>query len=340
MPKAKEPTTELVVTAEQLLGHPYDRDWVIQEARQSLADHNQSGIQLGLCLIALRQQEEHGNYDKALKRIGLPRSTAHRYARRAEWIMENHEQFKCPNLGHLTGGKLDELIKLPATTLAEVLDDDGNIAGHAIDEIERMTSKEFKSVLSRIAGDIGDLTGDISDMETALARSQTHNEKLEGDVRNLKKRLAERTHPGPLPEYVEEIRISSATWAEEGIDVIARMDGLLSKLNRPEDGLSTSDPDRETLYSVAATSFLVNLRSLYLTVHNLVEQAERDLDGVLIDKMELPPLTSEQLRHFEADRKHMLTTHDGTELITKAQTADKVGKRGRRPGTKMPRKKQ
>ena len=70
MPKANEPTTELVVTAEQLLGHPYDRDWVIQEARQSLADHNRSGIQLGLCLIALRQQEEQGNYDKALKRIG------------------------------------------------------------------------------------------------------------------------------------------------------------------------------------------------------------------------------------------------------------------------------
>jgi len=123
-------------------GVPYQRERVISEARFFMVASTEAMLELGKRVIQIKENEPHGNFMEALARIGIGYRTAHR-------VMVATAKFIDPNrkpLLTLSKAKLFDLMVESDDDL-DALAKGGTFAGLKLQEIDRMSSREFKEVV-------------------------------------------------------------------------------------------------------------------------------------------------------------------------------------------------
>lgn len=118
----------------------YDLFTYIQMGRNVFKLHEMTGITGGKVLLAIKENEQHGTYMKAVEEIGVSYRTAARYTNFAKRFG------KYANLAHLNGSKLSALEDLADTELGK-LDKGGDINGLTLDAIEELTAPEVREKL-------------------------------------------------------------------------------------------------------------------------------------------------------------------------------------------------
>lgn len=123
-------------------GLPYDSGRLIHETQFYLQQSADAMLEAGKRLILLKEHEQHGMFIKALDQIGLA-------PRAAQKMMQAAVKFSnAPALAHLGKTKLLELMAEDDADL-EALAEGSTLAGHTLDEIERMTTRELKEALRK-----------------------------------------------------------------------------------------------------------------------------------------------------------------------------------------------
>lgn len=125
-------------------GRPYDRGRVISEARFFAQQTVLAWIELGKRLILLKENEPHGDFMDALSSVGVGYPAARRAMTAALKFADKRRE---PLLG-LSKTKLIDLMVESDADL-EALAEGGTLAGVHLDEIDRMSSREFKEVLRK-----------------------------------------------------------------------------------------------------------------------------------------------------------------------------------------------
>lgn len=317
------------LTAETILGKPYNFEWAVDGAKQALAMHNQSGVALGLYLIAIKEKEEHGRYLQALAQIGIPERTASRYARRAAFIV-THGKFKSAILADLTGAKLDALRHLPDTTIEEIMGEDGKIAGMGLDEVRQLTTEQFADVLTHFHDALRLAEGEIHDLEKALAKQEGVAERFSMEKQLLEDELKQRRRPGRYPAWVEDIRLDSTHLTDKAAQCINELELIFARFEVPE--LDPSAAASKSHFGIAVTTYYHNLRALVAKSARLLafcrEQFGEDID----DSVEGLPMFSEaEAASVIKLRNLMLNEMMGEKAFRKEMPVKK--KRGR-PSTK------
>jgi hypothetical protein len=118
----------------------YDLFTYIQMGRNVFKLHEMTGIMGGKVLLAIRENEQHGTYMKALEEIGVSHRTAVRYTHFAKRFG------KYANLAYLSGSKLSALEDLNDIEL-EKLDKGDGVKGLTLDAIEESTAPEVREKL-------------------------------------------------------------------------------------------------------------------------------------------------------------------------------------------------
>ncbi|MFW2440921.1 MAG: hypothetical protein ACN4GR_16315 [Arenicellales bacterium] len=198
---------------------------------------------------------------------------------------------------------------------------------------------EVKALIEEFVIENTDLKDDIEAIEREATKQEKAAETYRLELLEAKERLKEKVKPGPLPEYVENIRISSTTWTEEAIDCLDRMESLFGKLSHPEIEMDIKSPDFQSNYDVAATTYAFNIRYILAKVSRMVKLCNKELgDDIREEIMDIPVLDDKQIAHINSARKLMRDEHDLKDKYIGHKVANKTNKRGRRPGTKVAKK--
>jgi len=127
---------------------PYERERVTQEARFYMAQSAEAMLEAGRRLLVLKECEPHGEFIQIVEeRLGIPSRTAQRMmAASVKYLLNPTLKANAPALAHLGKTKLFELMTEDDDELA-ALAEGGTLAGHTLDDIDQMTSRELKEAL-------------------------------------------------------------------------------------------------------------------------------------------------------------------------------------------------
>lgn len=120
----------------------YHRDRVVSEAAFFIKQGSESFFEAGKRLLLLKEHEEHGEFLKALERIGVD----DRAARKLMSVAARFADTKA--LASLPRTKLFELTLLDDEDIAE-LDKGGTAAGLTFDDVDRMGVRELRAALRK-----------------------------------------------------------------------------------------------------------------------------------------------------------------------------------------------
>jgi hypothetical protein len=121
---------------------PYQKDLVIEQATFFINQGSESFFEAGKRLLLLKEHEEHGEFTKALDRIGID----DRAARKLMTVAARFADSKA--LSVLPRSKLLELAMLDDEDLAE-LDKGGTAAGLTFDDVDKMGVRELRQALRK-----------------------------------------------------------------------------------------------------------------------------------------------------------------------------------------------
>lgn len=159
-------------------GLAYDRNRYIDKCRFHMTRSAEEALEVGRCLVVMREREAHGEWLQVLTSVGIERRLAQR-------MMQTALRFSNAALTpHLleaaqTKTKLFELLVLDDEELKE-LDDGGTVAGLTLDDIERMP-------VSALRASLRDSRARVEDKDKLLAAK---NAKLD-ELTSKKKRVKE-----------------------------------------------------------------------------------------------------------------------------------------------------
>ena len=120
----------------------YQFDRVVSETKFFINQGSESFFEAGRRLVLLKEHEEHGNFIRALERIGID-------DRAARKLMSVAARFgDMQTLATLPRSKLLELTVLDDEDLAE-LEKGGTVAGLDFDDVDRMGVRELRDALRR-----------------------------------------------------------------------------------------------------------------------------------------------------------------------------------------------
>ncbi|HEC12303.1 MAG TPA: hypothetical protein ENI80_03495 [Acidiferrobacteraceae bacterium] len=222
---------------------------------------------------------------------------------------------------------LRRLRKLPQEKVLE-------IQGRIINAEDK---NEIKELIEEIVSDNVGLKGDIQDLEKALAKRETYNETLEMEKEQLQGRLRQRQHPGPYPEFVEEIRIESAALADKAAQCINDMEVLYAKLENPE--LDANDDASKSHFGIAATTYYHNLRAVVAKSGRLLALCHEQLGNEINDDIEsLPIFTDDEAKAVISRRGLMIAEHQAEKLIRQERLDNAKPRRRGRPAKKKTKK--
>ncbi|MEY2632357.1 MAG: hypothetical protein RIR00_1011 [Pseudomonadota bacterium] len=126
-------------------GLPYDRARYIDKARYHMSRSAEEALEVGKCLVVMREAEPHGDWQICLESIGMERTLAHR-------MMQAAARFSnVASTQHLLESvksrtKLFELMVLDDDDIKE-LSDGGSVAGLTLDEVDRMPVSQLRAAL-------------------------------------------------------------------------------------------------------------------------------------------------------------------------------------------------
>lgn len=127
---------------------PYDRRRIIQETRFFMGQAAEAMLEAGRRLIVLKEHEPHGEFESIVRdQLGIPERTAQVMMRAAlKYLLNPALSAKAQTLALLGKSKLLELIAEPDDDLA-ALADGGTVAGHSLDAIDAMSTRELRAAL-------------------------------------------------------------------------------------------------------------------------------------------------------------------------------------------------
>jgi len=208
-------------------GLPYDASRIINEARFYLQQSAETMLEAGRRLILLKEHEVHGQFEKALDQIGI----APRAARK---MMQAAYKFSGPNrptLADLGTSKLLELVTEDDEDL-DALADGGTLAGHTLDEIDRMSVRELQKALR-------------AERENRQQDQETHEQLLSNKnkkVDELHKRLHQKKkHTPDWPERCNELNIEATTAAAMGLEACDQLEALRDAILNEDFGEDESE---------------------------------------------------------------------------------------------------
>lgn len=126
------------------LDQPYELEVYINAARDAVAVVGERLFVIGRACIAIKEHEAHGTFTEALERIGI----APRFARKCMAAALKFEGSDARKLvaARLSSSKLLELMAEDDEELDNLVDG-GTLAGHSLDDIERMPIRQLRETL-------------------------------------------------------------------------------------------------------------------------------------------------------------------------------------------------
>ncbi len=249
---------------------PYDRQRLINECRFYLQRTADAMLETGKRLIVLKEHEPHGEFTEALEQIGLMPRTARQ-------MIQAAAKFSRPNaraLTHLGKTKLLELMTEGDDNL-EALAEGGTLAGHTLDEIDRMTSRELKAALRKAR------TEKEQDAEV-------HEKMLAGKDQKINE-LDKQITAGPMvpiwPELTREVQIQTQTTAFAGLQACDQLDVLREQILNGEMG-EMSDEEAEPALELMAVTYHQMLVQLHARTSDLLNASEAVFEGYLLSAEE------------------------------------------------------
>lgn len=174
-----------------------------------------AGYSLGLACMLLKANTPNDQaYGHAVAEMGLKSSTARLYAARARFLAETGQGGKFSALG---GSRIDQARKALTSrgvSVAELLDEEGRIAGLSVEDIQGMKPEEFSAHLQDAVSDNIDLQEKVEakDAEISKLKLQVDNAKL--DARNAKAARA-RLARLEMPEWSQTARHEGSAMCEQ-----------------------------------------------------------------------------------------------------------------------------
>lgn len=161
-------------------GETYNEDRWVERARQAARKTLEGMFELGRALIVLKEHTEHGRFREIAENdLGLHTREVTRLMNATRRFASPQMQKSAPRLMELGKSKLLELLVEEDDTLAE-LAEGGDINGHTLDDVDRMTVKELRLAL-REARDtaeakdkvIADKNAKVDELAEKLAKKQS-----------------------------------------------------------------------------------------------------------------------------------------------------------------------
>ena len=161
-------------------GEVYNEERWIERGRHAVRQTMEGMFELGRALIVLKEHTEHGRFETITKeQFGIGKMEASRLMRATQRFATPQMQKAQAKLMELGKSKLLELLVEEDDTLAE-LADGGDINGHTLDDVDRMTVKELRVAL-REARDtaeakdkvIADKNAKVDELAEKLAKKQS-----------------------------------------------------------------------------------------------------------------------------------------------------------------------
>ena len=161
-------------------GEVYSEERWIERGRLAVRQTMEGMFELGRALIVLKEHTEHGRFVEIVKtQFGIDKSTAARLMAATKRFTTPQMQKVQSRLMELGKSKLLELLVEEDDTLAE-LADGGDISGHTLDDVDRMTVKELRVALresreTAAAKDkvIADKNAKVDELAEKLAKKQS-----------------------------------------------------------------------------------------------------------------------------------------------------------------------
>lgn len=191
---ADVPSTEMAVHSANVMakfsnGEAYNEAVWIERGRFAVRQTMEGMFELGRALIVIKEHTPHGRFAEiAEKEFGLGRRESQRLMNATLRFIDPKMKQAQPKLMTLGKSKLLELLVEEDDTLLE-LADGGDINGHTLDDIDRMTRNELRAALreSRETAEakdkiIADKNKKVDELAEKLAKKQTGKEPSPEDV--------------------------------------------------------------------------------------------------------------------------------------------------------------
>lgn len=191
---ADVPSTEMAVHSANVMarfsnGEAYNEAVWIERGRFAVRQTMEGMFELGRALIVIKEHTPHGRFAEiAEKEFGLGRRESQRLMNATLRFIDPKMKQAQPKLMALGKSKLLELLVEEDDTLLE-LADGGDINGHTLDDIDRMTRNELRAALreSRDTAEakdkiIADKNKKVDELAEKLAKKQTGKEPKPEDV--------------------------------------------------------------------------------------------------------------------------------------------------------------
>ena len=185
---ADVPSTEMAVHSANVMakfsnGEVYNEAVWIERGRFAVRQTMEGMFELGRALIVIKEHTPHGRFAEiAEKEFGLGRRESQRLMNATLRFIDPKMKQAQPKLMTLGKSKLLELLVEEDDTLLE-LADGGDINGHTLDDIDRMTRNELRAALreSRETAEakdkiIADKNKKVDELAEKLAKKQTGKE--------------------------------------------------------------------------------------------------------------------------------------------------------------------
>lgn len=241
-------------------GLPYDRNRIIHEAEFYLQQSAGAMLEAGRRLIVLKEHEAYGSFLEALDQLALA-------PRAAQKMMQAAVKFsgsKAPLTAHLGKTKLLELISEDDEDL-EALAEGGTLAGHTLDEIERMSAGELRKALRK---EREKRQHDQETHEQLLASKNRKVDELDRKLRESRKRTR------PWPERCNDINLEVTGAAAQALEAGDQLDVLRDVILQEDFG-----DDGEAALEMMAVVYYDAINQLTGKVAELMDACEDVFGG-------------------------------------------------------------
>ena len=276
-------------------GQPYNEEELVHRAirhrsamEQLAAGAVHEGLQLGACLIRLKEHQQHGTWMPLLERIGVNQKRAERVMRAAHKFLGNPNSTLVTNLDSIT--KAYELAVVDDDDLAE-LREGGSIAGVTLDDIQRMSPSELRETLRR---DRRERREREDAQRERIQKKDARIEQLESEADDLRRILDAARHPGrkSWTDAEWDLLTESARADLELHQAVDNFEAVIERLHgraAEEDGRSQSSL---RLHNVPGAAALLDVRGrLEATasfLHGKLSEIDERLSDHLATERELP----------------------------------------------------
>ena len=219
-------------------GGPYNRSRLEGEARAHIESSAMSMLEAGKRLALLRAKEEHGEFLKCLKRIGVPQSTAYMMINAADKFLDDRGRSKFeinPNFrtfGNLGVSKIYELATLDVEDI-DTLVEGGEAAGITMEEAEKLSVRELKRKLRERDAEIKQIR------DQAESESEVHSQILaekNHKIDELDAKLRTTKEPGRWQEQAEKMLMRLHALSPQYSRMVGEFTEVLDEINTMDVG--------------------------------------------------------------------------------------------------------